>query len=107
MHFSIAVEHEGQTLNTELWPMEDNEAFILPVQPNSQPIQSIRLQLPDPGAAMARQRSLLLQDSAGQYSTTNNNCATHCMDIIGAGGLDVPPNGAKAMLKWWISQGGI
>ncbi|MCA8101407.1 RHS repeat-associated core domain-containing protein [Burkholderia contaminans] len=65
-----------------------------------EPVNSATFDIPDVGAAQKFQRDKIRAGSAkvtdGAYDVSNNSCMTHVMDVLNAGGADVPTKGKRA-----------
>ncbi len=55
------------------------------------PIKTIELSLPNASDAMKYQKSILGTE-LGAYSEATNSCVTHVINVINAGGLNIPNN---------------
>ncbi|KAG8150176.1 hypothetical protein BFF94_028215 [Burkholderia catarinensis] len=63
-----------------------------------EPVNSATFDIPDVGAAQNYQRDSAgsRDESDGAYDVSNNSCMTHVMDVLNAGGADVPARGKRA-----------
>ncbi|MET0491636.1 MAG: SpvB/TcaC N-terminal domain-containing protein [Actinoplanes sp.] len=78
-------------------------AIATPMGPNT---VSLKIPLPNGEAARARQLAGLNAD-LGPYATRGNSCVTYCVDILRAGGVDMPAGARGAMwLKQRMANGG-
>lgn len=67
---------------------------------SGEPVNSATFDIPDVGAAQKFRRDKRRAGSAkvsdGAYDVSNNSCMTHVMDVLNAGGADVPAGGKRA-----------
>ncbi len=100
-HYTVKTIAGTGSMHTEQQNSGD-ETWIARVSGVNQaePVNSATFDLPDVGAAQKFQRAQTRAgdagDSNGAYDVANNSCMTHVMDVLNAGGADVPATGKRA-----------
>jgi hypothetical protein len=99
-HFSVATEANGAVLETEqvITNSQSMSTTIRIAEQSQRALSRVDIALPNGQAAMARQLSLIGSEG-GTYNAATNSCLTHCMDILRAGGLNVP-NTTRGAIKF-------
>ena len=102
-HFSILVRAaDGSTMHTHQQPTSGGHTTIVNfVGDVAASYQSTNppLTLPNASAAI-RYQSSVIREPGGLYHGVNNSCATHCAQVMHAGGrVDVPTG--RPMFVWW------
>ncbi|MEV8537207.1 RHS repeat-associated core domain-containing protein, partial [Streptomyces sp. NPDC051211] len=105
-HSTIRVESHGKSLETEqVLPEWDGEGAAPSGSPTTSDragplgknVIEITFELPDAGAAKRYQRKNIDQPMGG-YDKFHNSCMTYAVDVLRAGGVDIPA-GAPGMVQ--------
>jgi RHS repeat-associated protein len=101
-HFSILVEAaDGSTMHTHQVATSGGHTTIVNYVGNARSYQSTNppLHLPNASAAIRYQASVI-REPGGLYNGVNNSCATHCAQVMQAGGRADVPTG-RPLFAWW------
>lgn len=104
-HATIRVEGNGRYMETEQiingWDGEGNPSGLPTTGAGAQRLGPNVIErtfdVPDVNAAIDAQLRSINAD-LGPYDGIHNSCVTYCVDILRAGGVDIPP-GARGMIK--------
>jgi RHS repeat-associated protein len=105
MHFSVETSHGDRTVHTDLDLDATGDTRIEHAPEDLVPTHSVTVDLPNARAAQALQDKLLKQTSTGPYNVMDgggplNNCLTHCMAVLDAGGYPVPNGSMRDAIRW-------
>jgi hypothetical protein len=104
-HFLVQVRHGDVSLTTEMEQLEFGSGMgTISSTPVSMEhvTTSLTFELPDAAAAIRFQESRIGK-SAGEFSM-ENNCITHCGDVLRAGGIEGVPQSTDALARWLRRQ---
>lgn len=100
-HFSVLVEAGGEALHTHQRIVSSAATVIEEASGLGRVTAQATIALPDAGAAMRYQRSVMRGLQAA-YDPMLNNCAQHCASVVRAGGANAPSRMTQ-LLAWWRS----
>jgi len=100
-HASIRITHNGRTLHTErVGSLVEGEPVVVQRYAGGpEPSKVIEIPLPNARAAIEAQRAALAEPPS-PLDRTLNNCVTHCVDILAAGGRVDAPTTAQEGVRW-------
>ncbi|WP_339921762.1 RHS repeat-associated core domain-containing protein [Photorhabdus caribbeanensis] len=106
-HYSVKIEFGGQTIHTHqfggLGPNGPSQTKISTRGIQNVPVDKIGVfELPNGKAALDFQKSVL-EKVGPLYDTKTRSCVTHVMEVLKAGGMDVP-NEAGGQFKFLLKN---